>query len=332
MPDNNDKLKKMMEEASSAKNDSKAQQEISKKVSPKKKKWPWIVGVCAVALIGVGVYFAVPKLSNTQKLDKTSLATKVDKDTASGDADVSSIGSPISLKPWQEKSISDQQTTKKAQKELNSNLEAWVQTDAQAQGILNSGFASASGDVTDDTTEALLKDGTPNPKYSFLTSDNVKQNYSSYVNRLINPVFGTWGDLQYSKNNPKSNAAATLLRDMFTDDWWYANTKAGEDYSKVPVFADWNANDYGMKFKDEKGSQGRWFGEVVSENIRTNQNSDGSFKNIELTANIKYSAYSSDGSIATKMGVLKLTMVQNPSTDNNPTNRILINNATLTIK
>lgn len=326
MNNDNDKLKKMMAAAESSSDDDKTTSKLKKSFSPKKKKWPWIVGVSTLALFVIGISFAVPKLHDTQKLakDRTTTVSK----TKFTDADaMTKVSTPITLAHWQKKSFSDE--AKNNSKELNVNLQSWAQNDLNLSSVTNSGFVSTAAGYTDDTNKAINSDGTINPKYSFLTNENINYIYSSDMNRLLNPVFGDWNLSQFSENKPISNRGVNVLKDMFTDNWWSNNIKENSDYSKLPIYADWAGNDYGMSFKS--GTLARWYGELTSENIKMNVNSDGTFKNFDINNNVKYSAFGKDGSIMTKTGVLHLILVQNPKTTDNPTNRLLIDSATLSI-
>lgn len=297
-------------------------------------KWPIMAGVVAlIAVIGLAVM--IPHSKNTQKLNSNSGSNNSQNSTAVADGNDGSYLSqqaPVKLKDWQKVPYNEQQTKSgKPTKQLQNAMNQWINKNPQASNTLNSGFVSESNGFTDNTKNHVLKNGKDNPNYSFLTQENVKYVYASYINRLINPQFGNWSLAQFAENDPKSLLSFNEMSDMFTPNWWFHNIKDGKDYSNIPVFADWNKDNYGhLKFVHN--AQARWYGTLTYQKISPASNKNGSFKNIVIKNGVKYKAFLANGSTVTRKGTLNLTLVENNTNLTNPQNRLLISSAKLSMK
>ena len=331
--DNKNKLQQMMDEASSSTNDSDVEKKLHNTIAPKQKRWPWYAGGAAAIIIIAGIFFAVPRMSNTQK-QSSSQTPQTSKITnglskSNDDSNSSSDNAPLKLASWQTKSVNSQMNNGQMSNELNSAIQNWIKKDSSLTNTTRASFSSEKNGFTSDKSKAENSDGTINPKYSYLTTEKVNEQYALTINMLLNPEFGSWNQAQYSDNGGKSSKTLGNLQPLFTDSWWKSNVSKN-DYSKLPVYADWNANDYhGRKFADK--SNGRWFVSLTSESISPITKNDGSFKELDITDKVTFYANGKDGKVMTKKGTLKLTMVENMAEDDSNSNRLLINQASLTI-
>lgn len=330
MAEDKDRLKKLLDEATANHDDEAVKKEIEDKNKKSKRKWPWFVGGGAIIALGVGTVFLLPQFSNTQKVKEPKVTETANSSTTEEEAGLTKV--PIKLEEWQKKSYLDQvNSDNKADKDaLQAGLEKYAENDTEQSNAFNGSFVSEKAGYTSDPEKAEL-DGVINPKYSYLTSETVKNTYSVYINRLTNPMFGGWFGAQYASNKPKTFDPLAMMNDMFTEGWWNANIKPGADYSKLPIYADWAENSYGgLKFKETNSADPIWYGQVGQSTIDIIPNDDGTVKSINSIANVTYTALDSKGKLLTRKGVLKLTLVQNPNTD--APNRLLINSASLEIK
>lgn len=72
-------------------------------------------------------------------------------------------------------------------------------------------------DLTDNESKAYNKDGSANTDYSYLTADNVSAQIMDDFERVINPVYGNWSDLQIESLKDKVNRSKIFgnFDDMF---------------------------------------------------------------------------------------------------------------------
>lgn len=315
-----DKLKDMMSQASSASTNQDLVHD-TRKLSKKQKRWITGGSIAAVVVVA-GMIMLVPSIRNHNSFvdmtGQTSQSVKGD-----GIGDFGDLHAPIKLQSWQQ--IPGDTAIKG-----NIHLLHEANSNAQVYNTLTSTFASGKG-MTDDTDAFLNKDGSQNGNFSFLTGDNVKISYTDITNRLINPVYGNWYKAQFPKNDPKSMKSLNELKPLFTDSWWKKNISSS-DYSALPIYADWDANNYdGQSFKP---SIGRWYGQITKHVIMSNTDKKtGQFKGLNVIDTIKYSAFDKDGDVINKTGVLKMTLVANHDTAAaNTGNRLVIDSAKLTVK
>lgn len=116
-------------------------------------------------------------------------------------------------------------------------------------------FASSNTnpELTDDASKAHNDDGTANPNYSYLTAENVSAQINDDIERIINPIYGGWTTLQ-AVGDWDDYASLPLkdFTDMFGDDMKEAVNTSDLNTAKqlVPLFADWNKDEFGGQYKD----------------------------------------------------------------------------------
>lgn len=167
-----------------------------------------------------------------------------------------------------------------------------------------------------------LEDGSMNPWFSYVVAEDVQWFFGNNLQRLLNPVYGGWF---YDHSEPK-NIDLTLMQELFTDEWWNENIVEG-DASNLPIYADWEDNDYGV---DDVGSYG-WFGDITDTNLEVAQNDEGD-NIINGRIFIEYHAVDSDNdSLETREAQLDIQVIPNREDPADVNNRLLINEAELTM-
>lgn len=174
---------------------------------------------------------------------------------------------------------------------------------------------------TDDVTKATLEDGSPNFAFSFWTREGFLEEFAVMLNRLTNPRFGGW---QVASEGAATDATKATLADLFTSEWLTSNAAEALPIlttAKAPVEAN---------YLPTGGT--RWVGSVDagSENVvLTYDDARGGYV-VDFTAQVTYSAWQEDKSVATAKGTLILKLVPNYAGANaESANRVLISEASL---
>lgn len=304
----------------------------------KVKKAGLITGTSVLAIaVTAGFLFFTPfggdlnfnKNSNTAPIATTEpspdaspkpLVSEPPQDTTEDFAKDASKMYPVPLKEWQTKGYKDQDA---------GALKPEILT-ALSGSEFSSGsnrLPSESSGFTSDDSKQMLDDGTLNMKYSYWTAEQFKSETGSYLERLLNPTFGGWE--MYQHNGPGSSGYfdTTIIADMFTDRWLTENAdKKTADY--VPVYADWNADSYGLG--DKLLSMGsRWIGTVTTSNTVFTYDKEKLQYSVDLTADVKFTAWTKDQTKLEKNGTLTLHLVSNADHLNSSSHKVLIDSASL---
>lgn len=184
-----------------------------------------------------------------------------------------------------------------------------------------------SGYTSDDSKEII--DGIPNPDYSYWTKESFQADLGNSIERLINPIYGGWAFYQYSENNPAA-FDVNIMSDMFTNDYLEKHSTSNPS-NYIPVFADWNSNDYGMgDILLTNGS--RWMGEVIYSDTEFVYNDDTNSYNVNYTAQVRFVAWSVNQETLEKYGTLKLKLVPNNLNQGSSSHKVLIDDASLVME
>lgn len=291
--------------------------------------------VLAVCLIAGSLFFINPfgGDQNVGENDKkmTSIddkrTTKIDTDGEEGvvtdDEFYREKGKyfPTKVEKWQEKPHNEQN-----EKDLNKSITKTEST--TSLGIdANTLPSESSGYTSDDSKEYV--DGGINSDYSYWTYEVFTSESGEQIERLLNPTFGDWSRVQYSSYPGNKYLEFNKLKDMFTNDW--VNKNKDKKYSEyVPVFADWEGNDY--KMGDKLLSSGpRWYGEVTDSTSEFKFNDNTQQYVVDVKADVKFTAWSKDQSKLEKTGTLTLKFVSNEDSKNDSGYKVLIDNASLKV-
>lgn len=231
---------------------------------------------------------------------------------------------PIKVEDWQVEGrsfIEDKNTLR--EHHLGYAEAIHLSTDANVLPQEAAGFTS-------DESQQTLEDGTLNPMYSYWTAEVFQTQTADILERLLNPVYGEWGLYQYAEYKPNSQFAIENLEDIFTTAWLTENS--GKSYGEyVPVYADWNENNYGLE-DTLLVSGNRWIGSVDNLTTEFEYDMDTQQYVVDLTADVTFSAWTNDEDTLERTGTLTLELVSNAQEANsNSDYKVLVNNASLTV-
>lgn len=227
---------------------------------------------------------------------------------------------PVPLKEWQIKSYKDQDA---------DSLKKDILTSLSGSEINSSGnvLPSEGSGFTSDDSKETLEDGSLNTRYSYWTAELFQSEVGGYLERLLNPTFGGWEMYQYNGVGSSGYFDTSIISDMFTDKWLTENAnKKTSEY--VPVFADWNANDYGLGDKLLTGGS-RWIGTITSSDTVFTYDAEKLQYSVDLTAQVKFTAWTKDQTKLEKNGTLTLHLVANADNLNASKHKVLIDSANL---
>lgn len=334
MADN--KKKESVKELFDKVNDDKStisETEFTKKLqknAEKGKKTPIIIGVIAAIIIAILLVVFIPKFggfkdTGNKKTDNTetvSSSETVESEKKEGEEDSEKFvrdrykdnKTPVKVEEWTKQPYSAERSEKE-QETLKKGVADYAQT-------LNIGnyfglLPSEANGYTSDVTKAMNKDGTPNMYYSYQTKENMEYVFSTYMQRLLNPVYGSWFSLPYGM--PGEIEAAfpdETFKDMFTPRWWQANIK-NDNHRAIPIYADWNGDNWGGLDLKEEG-MGVFFGEIKSMTVDTKPASNGAGNELTINMNIEYKAKLANNKTETRNGTMMIKLIPNEeSTDIN---------------
>lgn len=189
---------------------------------------------------------------------------------------------------------------------------------------------SEESGYTSDPAQEYLEDGSMNPYYSFWTAEVFQAEVGTDIQRLINPSFGGWDLYQYSAYPANTYFNMDLVSDMFTERWITDNSsKNMSEY--VPVYADWEGNDYGLG--DQLLDSGpRWYGQVTSSNTTFQYDDSIQQYTVNMEINVKYTAWTKSQTKLEKNAVLTLKLVPNINGAGKSSHRVLIDEASLKVE
>lgn len=205
-----------------------------------------------------------------------------------------------------------------------SVLQTWEGT-----SLMNSAgtLPSEAAGFTSDVTKVELEDGSLNPDFSYWTTEVFTLQTGMHIERLINPTVGNWSYYQYSQAGGTFQINA--IADMFSDDWFERN--AGKKLSEyVPVYADWNANDYGMADK-LLASGPRWYGKVTDSTSEFVYDMETLQYTVNFTADVSFTSWAKDQTKLEKTGTLTLKLISNANGANSSGYRVVIDDASLKV-
>lgn len=226
---------------------------------------------------------------------------------------------PIPLEDWQKLQGTDGLSPE--------NELALIET-LKGSDLYSSAFvlpSEASGFTSNDEL-VYNEDGTLNPLYSFWTQESYTADAGQIIEKFLNPRFGNWETYQGKGGDPNSIDPATLFPNTFTDE----ALKVGEPVAKwLPIYADWSNNNYGRSDLSATGQ--RWYGQVEESLSEFVWDESTSQYSVYFTANVKFTAYKSNGEKVSEKGVLTLEFVANPGGERGPGGKVLVNRSSLTI-
>lgn len=282
-----------------------------------------IAAVLALVLLVVGVWFAsTPKNSKVRDTSSTGSSAIGDSDGGSAattnvdseDSFMDKIGVPKYYRVAKDDQKQDQVT--------DASNDAFKSAPANASMLPSK---AANPALTDDPSKAFNADGTVNPDYSYITSENTIPVIVDDMERLVNPVYGQWTGMQQIDRvdvNGKANSTSYYqLGDMLSQSLAVQLNDEASARQVLPLYADWDRDYYGGKFM-EKSNTDPIIG--VIKNYDCVFNVQGATEDtIDCYANVKYSGLVK-GKTITDDKTLKLTYKVNYDETRYSSRRILL--------
>lgn len=252
--------------------------------------------------------------------DKNQKVVQPPEDTSEDFAKDPSKMYPIQIEDWQTKLYKEQDA---------DSLRKGILTGLSGSEVNSSSnvLPSEASGFTADSSKETLEDGSLNVRYSYWTAEVFQSEVGGYLERLLNPTFGGWEMYQHNGAGSSGYFDTALISDMFTDRWVSENAnKPTSEY--VPVFADWDANNYGLS--DTLLKMGpRWIGTITSSDTAFTYDSTKLQYSVDLKAQVKFVAWTKDQTKLEKNGTLTLHLVANADKLNASDHKVLIDSASL---
>lgn len=230
---------------------------------------------------------------------------------------------PFKTKEWQRKQYDDFTGN---EEELKSEVLKFQQnTDLDlSSGTLPSEMAGFTSNMDEQEV-----DGNFNPLFSYWTKEQYMYEVGVMTERFLNPIFGSWDTYQFSGTEAVSQFNIAQFSDIFTED--FINDNINKPINEwMPVLADWDDNDYGLK-GTLLDLAPRWFGQVTSSTSDFVYNVETDQYDVTFVADIKWTAWTKDQNKLEKTGVMTLNLMSDNDALENTNNRVLINGATLKV-
>lgn len=217
-------------------------------------RWKWILAiiaaVLALILLVVGVWLAsTPK--NSKVRDTSSTGSSAIGDSDGGSSAVTNVDS---VNSFMEK-IGVPKYYRVAKSDQKPDQATEARNDAIASAPANESMMpskAANPALTDDPAKAFNADGTVNPDYSYITSENTIPVIVDDMERLVNPVYGQWTGMQQidrvDVNGNASSVAYYKLGNMFSQQVAAEMDDESSARQVLPLYADWDRNYYGGKY------------------------------------------------------------------------------------
>lgn len=190
---------------------------------------------------------------------------------------------------------------------------------------------SEEAGFTSDFDKIKNEDGSLNPMYSYWTKESFIRETNQILTRLTNPIYGDWFEQQYTDGvgNPLDY---DRMKEVFSNIISPSMLEPNNKSSSIPVYADWDRNNYGMGDQLLDVNVGfRWMGEVESTNtVFTYNDAKGQYE-VSMQLNVKFSAWSKDRKPLVKNGVIHLNLGANNENIVPSSNKVIIESGSLTI-
>ena len=226
---------------------------------------------------------------------------------------------PITLEPWQTEPATEGITPEAAAALLETLSGTDLNLDAGTLPSEEAGFTS-------DDSLAVNADESLNSWYSFWTKESYTRDAGQIIEKFINPRFGNWEAYQGRGSDPNGIDPAALFPNTFTDDYLKSGKPVAET---LPIYADWANNNYGRG--DLSATGPRWYGQIVSSASEFVYDTETGQYTVNFSAEVRYTAYKSNGEKVSEKGTLKLELVANPRSERGSGGKVLVNSSSLTM-
>lgn len=227
---------------------------------------------------------------------------------------------PIQLNDWERRAASISSDKKALVGQVNQKYAASeLYSTAQTLPSKATGFTS-------DPKASTNADGTINPRFSFLLAEDMQYLVASDLEFFVNPAFGDWVNMQYAANKPSQKFQLGLVAGKYSRQ--AMNTYKDTPFREwVPIYADWDANNYGQANLLAEGP--RWMGKVMGTKTDLKYDQATLQYNAHVVAEVLYTAWLQDGNTVTKKGEITLDYVTNSENPNALDRKMLISKSSL---
>lgn len=294
-----------------------------------------VVSVISIALIVLLVFTFLNK--NDEFVDKTEDPSWVEKSPVVSNKGEWDFEYPADVPSWT-KQVYNQSSFFEDEEQV-LEMRKWVSS-IQSLSFATSWIPSGETgeelgpEYTNDLSLEYDEEDELNNYFSYVLQENYIDAYGLGIQRLLNPVFGGWVYAQmHTDSIPQvDNAQFEVLREMFSDEWWGGNIKSNENYSNLPIMADWEGNKFYIESKEN--TTGVYYGEVVNteENgVQVEDLGEGyrGHSILKVTTPVEFHAFTKDGK-STKTGKITLTLEPN-SYEHDELVRVVVSNASLSL-
>lgn len=206
--------------------------------------------------------------------------------------------SPIKKEKWQ---LESSAFTEEERKETLKSI-------PEDSPLFSSGIplpSEASG-FTNDPEKQFTENGELNVTYSYWTKESFERDLFDHIETLINPIYGGWGDLQIP-GFEEGEITQISKNAMFSQKFIEAH-QGQKASSWLPIYADWNQDNYGLGDKLPALSY-RWIGEVDSSELHFDYDHENSHYVVDGKVNIKFTTWTADKNKLEKNGVISFKAV-----------------------
>lgn len=310
----NEDLKEMFESATKEDNKVDSSSNTSKKII--------IASALIVTSLVAMLALSKLKIKPQEFEDLTDTNVNILEDFEDGFA---SFSYPVKIPAWSKEPFNI--SSIENEDEIYDELMTFSKKQQHLSGLFESLPSKFSGEwldappaYTNDITQKTI-DGHPNRNFAYALKEDYMIAYSTYINRLINPVFGDW--IYQQRDFPlrpmKADPNFRVLAGMFHPDWWKENIVENEDYSKLPILADWNGDNFADSTLSPRNEEtiGVWYGELnVNEDNMISTEYLGRDENeahiVEIITPIKYYAWGENNKKVNKSANLRMRLASNP--------------------
>lgn len=323
-----------------------------KKSSGNGKKGAVIAGISVLALVGIvgglgvsgvvdfGSFFGDGKSKKEDQKNKDNAKNEsdeedsVDRSKEYNWAKQNNSIFPDKTEPW------ENEVTGKNNSPFSSDDSGKKVENRQFQKFNNFDYYAAANELpseaagfTSDDSKVLNEDGTLNPFYTYWTKELFIKETNDILSRITNPVYGDWEYYQFS-NSLKEESGYRILHQKFADIVPpYVNPETTRQ--QLPIYADWDKNDYGMGDVLNPLSQGlRWYGNIDSTETTFTYNDEKGQYDVVMNLNVTYSAWSKDKKPLKKQGVISLNLAANTDNGDNivpSSKKVIIKSGSLSV-
>lgn len=325
---------KTLEEVLKLDDDDKVGSEKAETKKKAKTRNKLIIAIIAVLVIIVGLIFINPwtgiMFSGGDEPTKLKAAhASPDKTEAKVPfyEESEEIKPPVAIPEWakspaeNDASILDASRVKDAQKAL---------ADTRLLALVNTGLKQEELGFTSDINKMQSKTGGLNMRFAYVTTEQFLKESNDITTRLLNPTYGSWEEFQYPQSKAKANFNPKLFS-AITSDAYQKKNFGKTDKSYLPVYADWNSNNYGVKNLVPRGV--RWIGQITDADTTFKYDKKNINYEYFVTYKVKFTAWSTTHTKLTKNGVLKIKYITDRAAAGDKSLfRIKIDAATLKVK